>query len=280
VIGANRRLLWVPLVGALAGCPSRVGPPPVSGAAVRPGELPGDVPGLIAYADAEYAKDQPLDVENSLVALDKARLTEPKSYDILWRGARAAAWLADDADGDKDRRARFAHKGIDYAKAAIDANPHRVEAPYYLAISIGLLATTKTLGAHELVPQVLKLAKDAVKMDEKFDYGGPLRLLGSVYVKAPSWPASVGDVDEGVKHLRRAVELGPDYPHNHLLYADGLVANNKLAEAEREYQAVLAAPSSPAWEHRLARWRNEAQEGLKKIQKKRSGGGKSTGEPF
>src|SRR5262249_20901834 len=154
VILGHPRLLWLPLLGALAGCPGRVGPPPVSGAAVKPGELPADVPALIAYADAEQAKDRPLAVENALVAADKARLGEPKSYEVLWRGARAAAWLADDTD-DKDRRARFAQKGIDYAKAAIDADPHRVEAPYYLGINLGLLATTKTLGAHDLVPQVL-----------------------------------------------------------------------------------------------------------------------------
>ena len=53
---------------------------------------------------------------------------------------------------------------------------------------------------------------------------------------------SVGDLDEGIKLLQQAVQLASDYPLNHLLYGEALLADNRRAEAEREFKQVLSAP--------------------------------------
>jgi hypothetical protein len=187
-----------------------------------------------------------------------------RDYDALWRGARACAWLADEFT-DKHERERFASHGIKYSKAAVTLEPKRVEGHYYLGINTGLAATTKTIGAYNLVPQVRDAAQAAVKIDEKFDHGGPLRLLGSVYAKAPPWPASIGDVDEGLKYLTRAVALGRDYPHNHLLYGQALAEDDRAVQAARELKCVLDAGPVPEWAHRLERWKREADVELKKL---------------
>ncbi len=261
----------------LSGCPGI--PAPRSTATVRAGDLPGDVEGLKKYADEQFMKQEAIAIENSLVALDKAIGLDGRSEEILWRAARATAWLADEYR-DKSHRAGFARRGIEYAKRAIDVTDTRVEGHYYYGINLGLYATTKTIGAHGDVPVVAKEAEKAMKIDEKYEHAGPLRLLGSVYAKAPPWPVSIGDTDEGVKYLKRAVELSPEDPQNHLLYGDALAADKRPKEATREYQIVLAAQPMPEWAHRLERWKQEADAAIKKLEHKPIDSGAGATTPF
>jgi hypothetical protein len=242
-------------------------------------DLPKDGPGLIAYADAQITKDDPQAIEGSLVAIDHELQLVPNDYEGLWRGARACAWLADEYT-DSGTRGQFADRGVKYAKQAIAANPQRVEGQYYLGLTQGLLATTKTLGGRELVPEVVKAAKAAAAIDEKFDHAGPLRLLGSVYSKAPPWPASVGDTDEGVKYLNKAVTIAGDFPQNHLLFGDALVADGKLPLGKKEYGILLAAPPAVPYAHRIVRWRKAANDGLQKIERKARVNSAGSASPF
>ncbi len=145
-----------------------------------------------------------------------------------------------------------------------------MEAHYYLGINLGQSATTKTVGAYMMVPKVVKAAEAAEKIDKMFDHAGPVRLIGTVYAKAPPWPASIGDIDKGIEHLARAVQLDPDYPQNHLHYADALLADGNLAEAEKEYRLVLDAKVPPEWTRRAERWRAQATRGLQKVAEKKA----------
>ncbi len=115
------------------------------------------------------------------------------------------------------------------------------------------------------MPKIRDAGLKAVQLDEKFDHAGPLRLLGSVYVKAPPWPASIGDVEEGEKYLERAVKLDGDYPLNHLLFADALASDNRASDATREYNVVLAAQPQPEWAKDLAIWQRDAKKGLQHV---------------
>ena len=266
MISARATLAPLLLLG-LSGCPAA--PPPVlSEATVAANQLPADVPGLIAFIDSEDAKQTPAGEENAAVAVDRALEKEPRNYELLWRGARTCVWLTEEFT-DKGRRASWAEKGVSYAKRAVAIDPNRVEGHYYLGENLGQSARTKTVGAYLMVPKVVKQGKLALKIDEKFDHGGPGRLVGNVYAKAPPWPASVGDTEEGVHFLRRVVEIAPDYPQNHLHFADALYADGKYDEAAKEYQLVLDVQLKPEWEHRGTEWKHEAENGLKKVAEKK-----------
>jgi tetratricopeptide (TPR) repeat protein len=241
---------------------------------VKSSELPDQVDKLAAYAEEELKKQTPESAMNALVAVDKGLAIDPRSYDLNFRGAQAAAWLTEEFT-EKHRRADVAKKGIDYATHAVEVDGGRVEGHYYLGINIGQEATTKTVGGYPLVPKVIKQAEAAVKIDERYDHAGPLRLLGSVYAKAPPWPASVGDVDEGLKYLSRAVQLAGDDPQNHLLYADALLSDGQLDKAENEYKKVLEVQPGTEWGHRLPTWRKEAQDGIDRIARKRGAQGRN-----
>jgi tetratricopeptide (TPR) repeat protein len=252
----------------LSGCPV---PQIKSGATVTTEKLPEKVPELIKYADDIYAKADPSEVEmeNALLALDKATKLEPKNFEAQWKAARAAIWLADENYDDKTKRAHYAGRGADYAKAAIELEPGRVEGHYYSGENLGLVATTKTIGAKFMVPSVRDAAKKAVQINSCYDRGGPLRLLGSLYAEAPPWPASIGDPDKGVELLQQAVKCDPSYPQNNLLLGNALVKAERFDDAAKQYDIVLASHPSPEDQHSLPKWQTMAKKGRDDAEKKK-----------
>jgi tetratricopeptide (TPR) repeat protein len=240
---------------ALSGCPVPQVKPDTN---VTQQQLPSTVPELMKYAEDMAAKQNVVDMENALMALDKAHTIDPKNYEIAWKAAKASEWLAeelyDDAthQGDKTKRAHYAGVGIDYAKSAIEDNPKGVEGHYYSGINIGLSATTKVIGAKFDVPKVRDAEKKAVALDACYDHGGPLRVLGSVYAQAPPWPASIGDVGQGIDYLQKALKCAPDYAQNNLLLGDA-------------YQP------KPGDTHFLEKWKHLAEAHSKELATKSNG---------
>jgi tetratricopeptide (TPR) repeat protein len=251
-----------------AGCPI---PQIKSEATVTSQSLPEKVPDLIKYADAIAAKPdwQPAEMENALLALDKATKADPKNFEAAWKAARAALWLADQYYDDKTKRAHFAGVGAEYAKQAINLEPKRVEGHYYSGMNLGLTATTKTIGAKFMVPSVRDAEKKAMAIDSCYDHGGPPRVLGSLYAEAPPWPASIGDPDKGVDLIQQALKCGPDWPLNNLLLANALVKAERYDDAKKQYQIVLDAQPRPEDQHFLPEWQQRAKKGLEDADKKK-----------
>ena len=252
----------------LGGCPV---PPIKSGATVTTTSLPEKVPDLIKYADDIRAKPDVTgaELENALLALDKATKLEPKSFEAQWKAARACVDLADEYYDDKTKRAHFSGRGIEYAKAAIELDPKRVEGHYYSGENLGLSATTKVVGAKFMVPSVRDAAKKALAIDACYDRGGPPRLLGALYAEAPPWPASIGDPDKGVELLEQALKCAPDWPQNNYLLANALCAAEKYDEAQKQYQIVLNAQPKPDDQHFLPKWKGMAKKRSEDCEKKK-----------
>jgi tetratricopeptide (TPR) repeat protein len=245
--------------------------PPVTFRPPIPTEtLPNTVAELLQYAEAQAGKQDALAMQKALEALDKAHRLDPTSYESAWKAARASTWLADELSEDKNKRAQFARLGIGYAKAAIEIDRNRVEGHFYEGEDIGLLATTKLIGGRFDVPKVRDAEKRAAAIDGTYDHGGPYRVLGSLYAEAPPWPASIGDVDQGVEFLEKAVSIAPDYPFNHLRLGNAYAKQHDSAKALAEYQTVINAQPQPEFEHQLARWKRLAQQGIDDVTRKQS----------
>lgn len=122
--------------------------------------------------------------------------------------------------GSSSERAEVAEQGIAACRGAAVQAPNAVGPTYYLAMNLGELARTKMLGGLKLVKEMETLFLHARALDEKYDFAGPDRCLGMLYFQAPSWPTSVGSRAKAHDHLRRAIELRPNYPNNLIAYAD------------------------------------------------------------
>src|SRR5204863_6138936 len=116
-----------------------------------------------------------------------------------------------------------AQPAIEGCERALGTNEANAALHYYLAMNQGQLARTKGFGALKLVREMEKEFSRAAELDSHFDYAGPDRNLGSLYLDAPGWPTSIGNHSKARQHLMRAVQLAPDYPDNHLCLLEGYI---------------------------------------------------------
>ncbi len=159
---------------------------------------------------------------------------------------RAAACYAAivERSGDKSAGLEDARKGRAAAEAAVRQLPGSGLAHYLAAYLAGLVAERSPLRGLALVPVIEREALAAVELDPAVDRGGPDRMLGELYLRAPRSPFSVGNPEKAVRHYRRAVAVEPAAPENRLGLAEALLARDETAEACRELRAVLAAPAT------------------------------------
>jgi len=159
----------------------------------------------------------------------EARATLNKSsgsLDAAWHFGRACFDWADLVQTD-EQRAEIALEGIAACRQAIEKNPKSAPAYYYLALNLGQLARTKSLGALKLVSEMERELKVTIELDPGFDYAGGHRSIGLLYRDAPGWPASVGSRAKARSHLQKAVELSPDYPDNWLSFLEACLSGGE-----------------------------------------------------
>ena len=187
----------------------------------------------------------------------------PTNVTVAWQFARACFDLAELAAKDAER-AELAQRGIAVCRQLIGRDPKNAAAHYYLALNLGQLARTKSLGALKLLSEMEREAKTALDLDPSFDYAGPDRFLGMLYHEAPGWPASIGSKSKARAHLLKAVERSPDYPENRLYLLEAywqwgeknkvqaeLNATGKIMEkAHKKFVGVEWADSWRDWEKR------------------------------
>lgn len=137
-------------------------------------------------------------------------------------GSRIALHLAE-RSADSGERETLAAEGVRFAEGALALGSDKDAAVhYYLAANLGLAVRDRMSLALENLPRLENEMKRAVELDPGIDDGGPLRLLGMLYLKAPPWPTGIGDGDKALELLRRAAEQYPRHPLNHLFYAQAL----------------------------------------------------------
>jgi tetratricopeptide (TPR) repeat protein len=141
--------------------------------------------------------------------------------------ARACFDWADFATNDT-QRASIAEEGIAVSRRAIGRAPDSACARLYLGLNFGQLARTKLWGALGLLNDMEATWLKAIELDPKFNYAGAHRALGLLYLEAPGWPISLGSHAKARQHLKKAVELSPDYPDNQLCWLEVLLKGDEM----------------------------------------------------
>ncbi len=175
-------------------------------------------------------------------------------------GSRLALHLAE-RTGDAMRRERLAAEGVRFAEAAIALGADTDGAVhYYLAANLGLVIRDHVSLAVEHLPRIRSEAQRAVDLSPDIDDGGPLRLLGILYLKAPPWPTGFGDGETALALLAQAVEKHPDHPLNHLFYAEVLREVDETGNVDRietEWDTGMRLLAEGGWGYNRAPWKKE-----------------------
>lgn len=161
--------------------------------------------------------------------------TNQAGFASAWKFAAASFDWAEFAATDSDRET-LALQGIAAAQKAIELQPQSPEGHFYLGLNNGQLARTKTIGALKLVKEMERHFKKSIDLDPNFNHAAAHRSLGMLYLDAPGWPTSIGSKTKARQHLRKALELAPAHPDNHLTWLEALHSWKETYEFKRALQ--------------------------------------------
>jgi len=172
-------------------------------------------------------------LDRAVHATEKLIQMASKDAEARWQAARAIFYLVLAQPERLDER--LTQRCLEHSRKALDLHPS-APAHLYHALCLGIraqFAPTEGLG---LVKKMQTHAKRVQELDSKFDHAAGARLLGGIYMKAPAWPASIGDIEAAIEHLEEAVRLDPAWPENALLLAEAYYEEDRSEEAQATLQ--------------------------------------------
>ncbi len=242
----------------VSGCPTRA--TVFTPSADRAAGLPASVPELIAASDrlvADAGAD-PHRIDRGLAALEAAQAKGPEEpVEVAWRMARACFLMTEALGASQGKR--YGQAGEAHAERAVALAADRVEGHYYHALNMAKVAEASK-DVERLKPMMV-VAKAAADIDPAFDDAGPLRLMGKTYVVAPEWPTSVGDREEAVEVLKKAVSLAPT-ALNRLFLGEALYHAEEYEKAEAQLMRALKDGRAGGL---AARWISEGEDYLRRM---------------
>ncbi|MEJ2587865.1 MAG: tetratricopeptide repeat protein [Deltaproteobacteria bacterium] len=191
-------------------------------------------------------------------ARDQASKWAKRAASDMWSGLKAANCYAYLVAEQPDRASKLkdAQRGRKLAREMVARHPKSGLAHYLYAYLTGLEAENDPLHGLEWVPVIEREARLAADLNPGIDHGGPDRMLGELYLKAPAFPMSVGDPARSVAHFKKALEQAPEFKENRLGLVEALLADDKRDQACHELQKLWAqmrpnAEMTPPWEKAL-----------------------------
>lgn len=206
-------------------------------------------------ANLETARDE-------LFALVEKDSASARAYGLL---SEINYWLGENAE-DADDKLAFFDEGIQCGKTGAEIDENSIESNFWLAVNYGSYGQAKgIMQSLALVNPIKEAAEKAFEIDESFFYGGPCRVLGRLYDKAPGFPFSVGDSKKAIKYLEKAVEYGPKFFLNRVFLAEAYISNRDKKKAREQLEQILDAPLNKNHEIEDKACQDQAKKLLKKL---------------
>jgi tetratricopeptide (TPR) repeat protein len=173
-----------------------------------------------------------------------------------WTGEYAAA---------EDKLFNFEH-GVQYGEKGVAANENSLEANFWLAVNYGSFGTEKgIMKSLELIKPIKTCVERAMKIEEGYFYGGPWRVLGRLYHKAPGFPFSIGDSKKALECLEKALGFGPKFYLNHLFIAELYQSLRNKDKAKEHLEWIIEAPLNKNHEREDEGYKKDAKALLEKL---------------
>ena len=200
-------------------------------------------------------------VATALTPAEEAAQVATNDFNAQVLAAQSLAFVAEN-DSQTDKRRDAAKRGIVAARRARELKPDRVEGHYWYAINVGFLADVDRAYGLDAVAEMEPALKRAGEIDERYDYAGPLRVLGVLLLRTPQPPVSIGSPRKGLRLLQRAVERFPDYPENYLYLGEALREAGRDDEAKAAWRKVLELPAPADRQVEVVQWKRDARKFL------------------
>ena len=173
-------------------------------------------------------------------------------------GSHICFLLADRTNTDQIRRERFASEGVYWAEIALTGDGKEDgDVYYYLAVNLGISVKEHMALALKNLDRLVSSLEIAIELSPDVNYGGPFRVLGMLYLKAPPWPRGIGDGDRALELLHKAVQRHPEHPKNQIFYAQALwevEGEEKKKEIQNYLEEGLKLMNQEYWKSAKERW--------------------------
>lgn len=168
-------------------------------------------------------------------------------------------WLGEYTTDAADKIAFF-DEGVECGKTGVEINADSLESNFWLAVNYGSYGQEKgIMQSLALITPIKEAAEKALELDAGFFYGGPWRVLGRLYHKAPGFPFSVGNTKKAIECLEKAVNAGSKFYLNRLFLAEAYISNREKAKAREQLQWILNAPLNKNHEREDEGYKREAE---------------------
>lgn len=168
-------------------------------------------------------------------------------------------WFGEYAD-DADDKLAFFNEGVECGKTGVEIDEDSLESNFWLAVNSGSYGQEKgIMQSLAMISPIKAAAEKALQLDENYFYGGPWRVLGRLYNKAPGFPFSLGNNKKAIEHLEKAVNLGPKFFLNRLFLAEAYLANRDKAKAREQLEWISNAPPNKNHEREDEDYKRQAQ---------------------
>lgn len=253
-----RRNLAAVLAGAVScGCASLPvsGPPVALEAEVEVLTESADSGEMLAAAEVFCDYPAPLGKQLAAFALIQEVYHRPDAHAeaalLLARSALLLTGLLEEGEF----KQRVAAKGYEAALRS-GGEGEDPRAAYYGGTLLGVMIEAEGLAAAGELSRMERILESSLRAPGT-DYGGPARVLGMLYLRAPAWPVGPGDPDRALELLGRAASDHPEYPENGLFYARALFEEGRREEAARALENAAAALAAGGWGDYAPRWGKE-----------------------
>jgi tetratricopeptide (TPR) repeat protein len=179
-------------------------------------------------------------------------------FESAWKLARARYWLGTNGLPAAERRTAL-DAGIAAGRKAVALQPNRPEGHFWIAANMGALA--ESFGLRQGIKYrgpIRDELQTVLKLDAGFLQGSADRALGRWYYKVPGLFG--GDKKKSETHLRKALSYNQNSVITRLFLAETLIELDRPAEARKELEAALAAPTDPEWAPEDRRFKQQAKQ--------------------
>ena len=175
-------------------------------------------------------------------------------------------WIGKNSTENKDKMV-FHDQGVVAAKQAIQMNDKEPGGHYWLAVNWAEYGKAKgILKSLFLIKPIQQELNKVKERDEKYFKGGFYRVNGKVYCEVPGLLG--GDRKKCYEYYRKSIEIAPEHLVNHLFLAEAYFEDKDKEKAREEINFILNAPLEPDFMPDDRLYKRQAEDLLKKINKK------------
>lgn len=151
-----------------------------------------------------------------------------------------------------------------------DEYPEAIEPKIWEALVIATNAEFESpFSALDSINVAKKILEETIQKNPVALDGAAFVILGTLYYMTPGWPISFGDEGRAEQLLKRGLEINPASIDSNYFYADYLLSQNKITEAQRYFKLAINSPSRPEQQYADEQLKREAIIALKNTEERK-----------